>query len=259
MLAEIGELDEAFALVKSGDPADQATAIGQILENYTDFDTARTVYNDAGGIKILIGAPARRLKSPEAARRDLPKIALFVKELTSTLARARTLSAVAHLQAKAGDFVGAIASAESIPDIRRKDFAGPSDGFYDAVRPATLAFVAGEQAAAGDEPSAALTFGRALAEARSVETPAEKVVAFIVIAQQQAGANRKAAALATVGEAPPNGTRPSRAETIPQPGDGRRVPGPRRRPRRCRPDRGVRPPLPDATNEQSPLGDRGLA
>ena len=61
---------------------------------------------------------------------------------------------LAHLQAKAGDFAGATATAESIPTIKRYDYPGPSDGYYDALKPGMLAIVAQFEFAAGEKAAA---------------------------------------------------------------------------------------------------------
>ena len=59
------------------------------------------------------------------------------------------LAVISNLQAKAGDFV-----VPARQPIRfRTSNAGlsrPSDGFYDAIKPATLAMIAKLQSAAGD-------------------------------------------------------------------------------------------------------------
>ena len=71
--------------------------------------------------------------------------------------QARTLSMLAHLQAKAGDFAGAFGTAKSIPTIKREDFPGPSDGFYDAIKPSTLAIIADLQYQSGEKAAGAET------------------------------------------------------------------------------------------------------
>jgi hypothetical protein len=78
-----------------------------------------------------------------AARHSLPRIAEGVRQLGDPLLQARTLSLIAHLQARVGDLAGAIALANRMPDLERGDFSSPDDGFHDVIKPATLALIAG--------------------------------------------------------------------------------------------------------------------
>ena len=59
----------------------------------------------------------------------LPRIAQEVRRSRIGWLRRRLLAEIASLQAEAGDFAGARQTADSIPDIKRADFPGPSDGF----------------------------------------------------------------------------------------------------------------------------------
>ena len=115
--------------------------------------------------------------------------------------QARTLATVAHLQARAGDSAGALATARSIPELKRSDFPGPSDGFYDAIKPVTFALIAGLQAEAGDRSAAAGTLDQAEALARAVAAEDQKLIAQIVIAQKDVTCGRRDAAKAVIAEA----------------------------------------------------------
>ena len=97
----------------------------------------------------------------------------------------RFVPTIANLQAQAGDFAGARQTAESMPNIKRHDFPGPSDGIYDAIKPATLAINARFQAKTGDKAGASEGFRQAIALARAVETADQKLIAEIFIAQKQ--------------------------------------------------------------------------
>ena len=69
--------------------------------------------------------------------------------------------------------------------MRRKDFPGPTDGYYDAIKPATLAIVARLQSDAGDRVPVTEGLNRAIALSRAIEAADQKIVAQIVIAQNQ--------------------------------------------------------------------------
>jgi tetratricopeptide (TPR) repeat protein len=96
---------------------------------------------------------------------------------------------LAHVQAKAGDFVGAIGTAEFIPTIKRKDFPGPSDGFYDAIKPGTLAIIAQLQFEAGEKAGASERLRQAMTLTRAIETADQKVVSQILIVRKQVECN----------------------------------------------------------------------
>ncbi len=88
---------------------------------------------------------------------------------------------LAHLQAMAGKFDDAIRTTESIPAITRRDFPGPSDGFYDAIKPATLAMVAHLQFEGGEKARARERLVQAVSLSRGIETADQRVVSQIVI------------------------------------------------------------------------------
>jgi beta-lactamase regulating signal transducer with metallopeptidase domain len=202
-MAQSGDPDGALALMWAGEKPGQRELWWFVTQTYAELDQRHAIWDDPGGIKILIGAAGYKVKDREAARRDLPKVAHVVQGKADPLVKARVLSAIAHLQAQAGDIRGALETAGAIPALRRSEFAGPADGSYDAIKPATLGIVAGAQAASGDKAGAAVTFRRAQEQARILENDGEKVIALIVISREQAESGDKAAARATVADALP--------------------------------------------------------
>ena len=127
-------------------------SFGEILEGLSDRRPHRRLVSTSAGIDIKIGDAVAEPQGPGRApasscRRSPPRRG----PSGDAKVQARTLAIVAHLQARAGDFAGALATARSIPDLKRSDFPGPSDGFYDAVKPVTFALIAGVQAEAGDQ------------------------------------------------------------------------------------------------------------
>ncbi len=199
-LSEIGDLEGAIRMTSSlPDESTKHKALRLIVDSLAN-DEQNGVWFDQGGIKITIGAETFTIEDRAAARRDLPRIAQAVRDTDGPLLQARTLSAIAHLQAKAGDCAGALATAESIPEIQRADFAGPGDGFYDAIKPATMALVARVQADAGDHAGAREGFRRAVTLCRAVAHDGEQLIARVVIARTQAEADEKAAARALLDE-----------------------------------------------------------
>src|SRR5262249_50286383 len=104
-------------------------------------------------------------------------------------------------QARAGVVDDALATARSIPELKRSDFPGPSDGFYDAIKPATFALIAAAQAEAGDRAAAAVTLDQADALARAVAADDQKLIARIVIAQKNVACGRRDVAKAVIAEA----------------------------------------------------------
>ena len=201
-LADLGDLDGAFALVAELSGSAQQSAIGEILDGLATEDR-RVVWYDPSGIKIAIGDPSLTPEDPESARVILPKIAGKIRALDDPKVRARTLAVVAHLQARAGDFDGAMATARSIPDLKRSDDPEPIEGYYDAVKPATYALIAGVQAEGGDDAAASATFAQAERLAHAVEAEDQRLIAQIVIAQQHADAGQHAATRRVVAEALP--------------------------------------------------------
>ena len=183
-------------------PRAQRAVLGEILEGLSNDDHTGGAL-DFGGISIKIGDPWFTPKDPARARVVLPKVAAAARASGDVKVQARTLATIAHLQARAGDYPGALATARSIPDLKRSDFPGPSDGFYDAVKPVTFALIAGVQAKAGDHPAAVATLGEAEGLARTIAAADQKLVAQIAIARKQAECGRRDAAKAIVAEAIP--------------------------------------------------------
>ena len=182
-MVEIGDLDGSMAMVRTFPKLEQQKAITRIIESLAD-DHFKGAWHDPGGIKIVIGAEMMKVRDPEIAKKVLSTITREVRLIGDRLAEARLLSRIASLQADAGDFASAHQTANSIPDIERADFPGPSDGFYDAIKPATLAQVARHQFKAGDKVAASRGLRQALAAAWAIETADQKIVAEIVIIQK---------------------------------------------------------------------------
>jgi beta-lactamase regulating signal transducer with metallopeptidase domain len=201
-LFDAGDIDGAMAMVRQLPTATQPSAFGKILDGLSTNDQSGAWY-DAAGIDLKIGDPWRRPKDPAAARIALPKIAAGARTVGDARVQARTLAIVAHLQARAGDIPGALATARSMPILKRSDFPGPSDGFYDAVKPVTFALIAGAQAEAGEKSAAVATLGEAETLARAVAAEDQKLIALSTIAQNDVTCGRRDAAIALVAEAIP--------------------------------------------------------
>jgi tetratricopeptide (TPR) repeat protein len=183
-LAEIGDLDGALALARTLEKHGRHSAFRMIIKSYTEEDFGG-VGLDMGGIKIVLGAESMKVKERTATRQVMPKIARAVRDSGDVLFQARLLATIAHLQAKAGDFAGARQTIDSIPDIKRSHFPGPSDGFYDAIKPGILALVARVQSDAGDKAGASDGLRQAVALSRTIEAPVQKIVAQIVIGRTE--------------------------------------------------------------------------
>jgi len=201
-MAEIGGMDEALKLTRTLGKRGQLDAMRMIVESFAD-DDYHGPWDDPGGVKIVIGAESMKVKDRAATRQAMPKIAQAVRDTGNTILQVRALSMIANLQAKAGDFAGARQTADSIPNIKRKGFPGPSDGFYDAIKPATLAVNARLQAEAGDKAGASEGFRHAISLSRAIETADQKMVAQIVIVQKQIECGENGGARALLGEAIP--------------------------------------------------------
>ena len=199
-LSEAGELDQALTLVREMTPRAQQAVLAELLVEMSDRRPPRRLVRpgrDRDQDRRAVGDP----KDPAAARVILPKIAAAARASGDAKVQARTLATVAHLQARAGDVAGALATARSIPELKRSDFPGPSDGFYDAIKPVTFALIAGAQAEAGDRAAAAGTLDQAEALARAVAAEDQKLIAQIVIAQKDVACGRRDAAKAVVADA----------------------------------------------------------
>lgn len=201
-LAEARELDRALVIVREMSPEAQQPAFSQILDTLSNDDHTGP-WLDPVGINIKIVDRWRSPKNPASARAALPKIAEAARASASVKVQARVLGIIAHLQARAGDIPGALATARSIPTLRRSDFPGPSDGFYDAVRPVALAMIANVQAAAGDRAGASATLGEAEAIARPIAADDQKLIAMGVIAMQRAELGQADAVRTIVGRCRP--------------------------------------------------------
>jgi beta-lactamase regulating signal transducer with metallopeptidase domain len=202
--SENGELDRALALVREMTPRAQQMTLGAIFQDLSTIDQSGAVaWFDPGGITIKIGDASLRPKDPATARIVLPKIAATARASSHTKVQARNLATVAHLQARSGDVPGALATARSMPELKRSDFPGPSDGFYDAVQPVTFALIAGVQGENGDRSGAAATLDEAAALARTVAAQDQKLIAQIAIAQTNVACGRRDVAKAIVDEAMP--------------------------------------------------------
>ena len=200
--AEPGDLDEAITLIKTLKPEARLEGARLALQMLT-IDKGTANWLDSGEIKITIGGPSLAPRSSAVARDALPKLAALIRSWDDAKEQARTLSVVAHLQARAGDFNEALETAESIPDVRRTDYPGPSDGFYDSIKPATFALIAAAQAEDGDRNGADSSFARARALTGEIETADQKLVAQIVLSDKLASSGRVAEAKEVLAEAFP--------------------------------------------------------
>ncbi|WP_435021787.1 M56 family metallopeptidase [Tundrisphaera sp. TA3] len=199
-LARSGDIDGALSMLVDSGPARLTSTLDGLLRDLIESDTRATWYGP-GLLKVTIGADSFKVTDPGTARRDLPRYARALAGVDAPIARARLLARIAHLQAKAGDFAGARETAGAIPALHREDHPGPSDGFYDAIRPVTFALIAREQAEAGDRSRVEAELRGALDEARAINNRGEKTVALMVIGREMARLGDRAAALAVLGEA----------------------------------------------------------
>jgi beta-lactamase regulating signal transducer with metallopeptidase domain len=206
-LAEAGDIDGALALVRELTPATQEATLTRILEKFT-VDDHRVGWVDPAGINLKIGDPSLTPKDPAACRAVLPKVAAAARATGDARVEARTLATVALLQARSRGFREALETAQSIPDLKRADFPGPSDGFYEAVKPATFALIAGiiseSHRKDRDVPvyfraNATSALAHAVVLAGAIGADDQKLIAQIVIAQQHAerGNLKAAQAVAT--------------------------------------------------------------
>ena len=97
-------------------------------------------------------------------------------------------------------FAGAIRTVEAMPNIKRRDYPGPSDGFYDAVKPCTLAIIAKLQFEAGEKAGASARLVEAQILTRGIEAADQKIVSQIVIVRKQIDCNDLNAARALLRE-----------------------------------------------------------
>jgi beta-lactamase regulating signal transducer with metallopeptidase domain len=183
-LAQTGDFDGAFQLAKSLGKFGVQGAIRKIVDSFTEYEPGEG-WLPSGSIKLTIGADTLKIKDHETARMALPKLVQFARDIGDPLIQVRTLSMLAHLEAKAGDLAGAIRAVEAMPSIKRSDYPGPSDGFYDAVKPCTLAIIAKLQFDAAEKASAGAKLLEAQILTRAIEAAEQKLVSQIVIVQKQ--------------------------------------------------------------------------
>lgn len=195
-------LDDALSLLKQLSPGARVRFTRNAVEQLGK-DEGTTNWVDSGVIKITIGDPSLAPKDKAIAREALPKLAALIQSWDDAKAQARSLAIVAHLQARAGDFAGALETAESIPNVRRADYPGPNDGFYDAIKPATFALIAAVQAEAGDGNGASASFAKSKALTAKVEAEDQKLIAQIVLSDKLISSGRAADAREILAEAFP--------------------------------------------------------
>lgn len=203
------DLDGALDQIRTAAPGRRNRAVRRILEALGE--TTPWPWLDANGLKINIGDPGLVMKDPARARADLPKILAVARTVEDAKGRARTLAVLARLQAQADDLAGALATAESMPDLRRSDHPGPADGFYDAVKPATFALIARHRAQAGDAAGAEAALARSAELTNGVADEVERIVSGLVLADAYETAGRRDAARAVLDDVLP------RAQAQPEP------------------------------------------
>jgi hypothetical protein len=187
-LTAAGDVDGALALLRGMTPQMQQAALGCIFESVSAQDRRNL---DLGGIVIWFEYPFLSPKDPAATRIALPKLAAAARALGNPTMQAIELAMIAPLQANSGDVTGALATARSIPDLKRSDVPSPSDSFHKAAKPITFAAIAAVQARAGDQSAAVATLAEAEAIARQLEDDDQKLIAQIVIAQKVAACGRR--------------------------------------------------------------------
>ncbi|OJW20496.1 MAG: hypothetical protein BGO49_04620 [Planctomycetales bacterium 71-10] len=203
------DLDGALDQIRTAAPGRRNRALRRLLEHLGE--TRPGPWLDANGLKINIGDPYLAMKDRARARADLPKILAVARTVEDAKGRARTLAVLARLQAQADDLAGALATAESMPDLRRADHPGPADGFYDAVKPATFALIARHRAQAGDAAGAEAALARSAELTNAVADEVERIVSGLVLADAYETAGRRDAARAVLDDILP------RAQAQPEP------------------------------------------
>jgi beta-lactamase regulating signal transducer with metallopeptidase domain/tetratricopeptide (TPR) repeat protein len=191
-------LDDQLGLLPQLAPRHRRTLIRSLTDSLCD--TVRTSRDPLplGGIKILIGRPNLVLKNPATAREPLSRLAQAATTFDDPLDTARTLAAIAPLQAQAGDMASAFASVERIPDLHPADPSAPDTGFHESIKPAIQATVAAIQHTSGDTTGATAAFDRALALVAATRADDQKLIASIVVAQKLVAAGQFDRALALV-------------------------------------------------------------
>ena len=188
-------------------PRIQQRAFGWILEGLAIPDAVDHRRDlDLHGIGIRMDYAILSPKNQTITRAALPQIAAIAQAWGDATARAHLLALVAPFQANAGDFTGALATARSIPDVKRSDFSGPSDGYHEvneAVKTITFAYIAGVQGKSGNQSAAIAALGEALALARGLKAEDQKLIAQIVIAQKNIECGRRDVAKAIITETLP--------------------------------------------------------
>lgn len=200
--AQAGDLDGALARLVVTSPVQPSPILDDLLGSMTE-PQRETPWYAPGPIRVTIGADRFKITDAAASRRDLPRYASALARVDSPLTRSRMLARIAHLQAKAGDFDGARKTVGMMPSIRREDYPDPNDGFYDAVRPVTIALIARERAQAGDRARAEAEFQEARDAARAIANAGEKTVALMVLGRERARIGDRAAALDVLNEVEP--------------------------------------------------------
>ncbi len=182
-LFESGATDKALALLPEIESGARSDAILSILGSLAAPEKGPGMPEEAG-IDILIGDAWKVPKDPATTRAVAPKLAEAIRASGRPKDQARSLAVLAHLTTRAGDVGGALAIARSIPEVHRSDETGTIDGYYEAVKPITLAIIAGDRAEGGDRTGAASTLEEADAIANPIGADDQRLVAQIMIARK---------------------------------------------------------------------------
>lgn len=195
-LEKIGESDAAIELIRALPASGQLVALRGAVEALGAPDPDDSIgMLEVSGIKLVVGAPGVKIEDAEAARPALRRLAEAVEAepAAEPIVKARTLSRIADLQSKAGDHEGALLTAASIP----AGLGAPAESFGEALRPATMALVAGRMPAS-DAARASSVFAEAEAQSRGIESPRERIVAGLVIARERAKRGMRGEAIAVL-------------------------------------------------------------
>ncbi len=183
--SQIGDIEGAITIVRSLDPKWKMRAMRSIVESMAIEDKSNSAHTPYL-FEFMTGAERFTFVDHTIARRVLALIAAEAIEIKDDQNNHQFLPFIAELQAKAGDYQGAIHTSESIPIVKPADPNLTLISWSEAVRPATMAIIARQIADRGDGKSAIALMNRSSSLVHGIVSVNQKLNAQVWLSQKYA-------------------------------------------------------------------------
>lgn len=183
--SKIGDIEGAIAIVRSLDPKWKMRALRSIAESVAIEDVSNPAHAPYL-FEFMTGAERFKIVDRAIARRGLALVAAEVIQTKDDQKNQEILPFIAELQAKAGDYQGAIHTSESITIVKPAEPNLTLISWSEAIKPATMAVIARHIADRGDKKSAIALLNRSNTLAQQLESINQKLIAQVWLSQQYA-------------------------------------------------------------------------